>query len=213
MALHFRHITDPAAIKVLLDEAYLPFMEALMRSEWTVSALAEHLGLPLNATHYRVRRLVVVGLVTETRLQARRGRPVRHYRAASQAFLVPYHCTPLGSLEDLVSLHEDSFERQFWRAVVRAGLTLVRDRGDIGLRLYVDGEEVVSDVTPTAEAFDLRDLLRPEAPALLIGRGVLHLSRQDAKALQAELDEVLTRYTHKVGPDAYLVRVGLAPQD
>ncbi|WP_232337775.1 hypothetical protein [Deinococcus arboris] len=161
--------------------------------------------------HHRVRRLLAAGLVQEVRQEARRGRPVRHYRAAAQAFVVPYHCTPLSRLEDLIGLHEHSFQEAFARAVVQAGLTLVQDRQDIGLRLYVNGDEVVSDITPGTDAFDWRDLLRPEAPALLANRGLLQLTREDAKALQTELSDVLARYLHKTGPDPYLYRLGLAP--
>ncbi|MFB9992642.1 hypothetical protein ACFFLM_11755 [Deinococcus oregonensis] len=212
MAPGFQHVTDPEAVKIFLNLSYVPVLEELMRREWMVSALAAHLGLPLNAVHHRVRRLVAVGLARETRHQARRGRPLRHYRAAAQAFLVPYHSTSLGSLEDLIGLHEDSFQRRFHQAVVRAGLTLVQDRHDIGLRLYMDGEEVVSDFTPRAETFDLRELLRPEAPALLAHRGLLHLTREDAKALQNELNAVLDFYFQKTGPNLYLIRIGLAPE-
>ncbi|MBZ9713355.1 winged helix-turn-helix domain-containing protein [Deinococcus multiflagellatus] len=206
----FQHVTHPEAVKVFLNLTYLPVLAALMAREWTVSALAAHLGLAVNATHHRVRRLVAVGLAQEIRLEARRGRPLRHYRAPP-ALLVPYHCTPLDTLEDLIGLHEDSFQVAFQRAVVRAGLALVENRNDIGLRLYLDGEEVVSDITPTAGAFSFRDLLRPDAPALLANRGLLHLTREDAKALQTELSEVLTRYLQKTGPEPYLFRVGLAP--
>ncbi|WP_255449342.1 hypothetical protein [Deinococcus arboris] len=40
----FQPVTAPAAVKLLLDLTYLPVLEALMRREWTVSALAAGLG-------------------------------------------------------------------------------------------------------------------------------------------------------------------------
>lgn len=205
------HVRDPFAAQLCLSPEYTLVLQHLMRREWSVAPLAVACARPLNATHRRVRRLVAAGLVTGTRLEPRRGRPVRHYRAVSDAFLIPYHLTALGSLEDLVSLHEESFQTRFWQAVVRAGVKLVQREEDIALRLYRSGDEVNFDITPRAEAFDLTDLLHGSGPALSVEWGHLQLSREDAKALQRELYELRLRYASRRGPERYLYRLNLAP--
>lgn len=94
---------------------------------------------------------------------------------------------------------------------MQAGVPLVRRDEDIAVRLYRHAGGVVMDVTPTAEHFDLRDLLRPEVPALTVDWGVLHLTREDAKALQRDLHALLARYAARGGPHPHLYRVNLAP--
>lgn len=207
----WQQVTDPDAVKVFLSGRDLPVLSALMTAEWAVAPLAVTLNLPLNATHHRVRRLLRLGLVQQTRQEARRGRPIRHYRASSEAYLVPYHATPLGSLEELVGVYEHEFTARFLRAVVGAATPLVSDERDIGLRVFLDGGEVAFDVTPTAGAFQSADLLRPDRPALLLNWGTLHLDPADAKALQRELSELHARYTARHGSGRYLLRLGLTP--
>lgn len=211
MPQSWQQVTHPDAVKVFLSGRDLPVLSALMTGEWAVAPLAASLHLPLNATHHRVRRLLGLGLVRETRQEVRRGRPVRHYRASSQAYLVPYHATPLGSLEELVDVHERDFTARFLHAVVQAAAPLVSDERDIGLRVFVKAGEVTVDVTPTAGAFRSANLLRPDRPALLLSPDTLHLTPADAKALQRELSELHARYAALRGPERYLLRLGLTP--
>lgn len=207
----WQRVDDPAAARLILSPDVLAVLEALMLREWSVSVLAAALGRPLNAVHHRVRRLVSAGLVVETRREARRGRPVCHYRASAQAYFIPYDRTPLRSHEEMVGLGDDLFQQRFDRAVVQAGAALVRDWQDIGVRVYVDGGSVREDVTPSAEAFDNRSLLAPDAPALFAYRDILRLSPDDAKAMQHELDTLVTRYAGRGGGGRYLLRLDLAP--
>ncbi|QLG09863.1 hypothetical protein HLB42_03075 [Deinococcus sp. D7000] len=207
----WQQVTDPDAVKVFLSGRDLPVLGALMTGEWAVGPLAASLHLPLNAAHHRVRRLLRLGLVRETRQTARRGRPIRHYRATSEGYLVPYHATPLGSPEELVGMQERDFTARFLHAVVQAAAPLVRDERDVGLRVFLENGEVTVDVTPTAGAFQSAELLRPDRPALLLGGATLHLTPADAKALQRELSELHARYAARRGPERYLLRLGLTP--
>lgn len=77
---------------------------------------------------------------------------MQHYRAVSDAFLIPYHRTTLGSLEDLIGLHEDTFNAVFHRAVVQAGLPLVQREEDIAVRLYTTPGGTRMDITPAPGA-------------------------------------------------------------
>lgn len=212
MPLDWRRIEDAQAAQLCLSPDYTLVLQHLMRREWSVAPLAAACVRPLNATHRRVRRLLAAGLVEQTRQEPRRGRPVRHYRAVSEAFLVPYHLTPLGSLEDLIALHEDGFQTRFHHAVVEAGWALVQREEDIALRLYRHGDEVLFDITPRAGPFDLAELLQPGQPALTVEWGQLFLTREDAKALQRELHDLRARYASRGGPERYLYRLNLAPE-
>lgn len=211
MAREWYTLHSPEAARLCLDPDYARVLSALMLRSWPAGQLAAHLGLPLNAAHHRVRRLLRAGLVVEDHLEARRGRPIRHYRAVADALLIPYALTPLGSLEELVGLHSAGVQAHINRALVRAAMELVRDEQEIGLRLFREGDLVVADVTPRAGDFDYAELQTPEAPALFVTLDRLHLTRADAKALQRDLGELLARYQGRGGPDPYLLRLDLTP--
>lgn len=205
----WQRVTDPASVKLFLDSAALTTLEHLMLAEHSVAQLAQTLHAPLNAVHHRVRRLVAAGLVHETRAEPRHGRPIRHYRATADAYLVPYDATPLTTVEDLIGLHETGFARRFLSAVVHTGRRLVVNERDIGLRVFRDGDAVTVDITPRAGEFTLDEFLHPDAPVLLLNWGELHLNRDDAKAMQRELHALHARYAAKGGPERYLFRLGL----
>ena len=133
MAREWYTLHSPEAARLCLDPDYARMLAALMLRPWPAGQLAAHLGVPLNAAHHRVRRLLRAGLVVEDRLEARRGRPIRHYRAVADALLIPYALTPLGSLEELVGLHSAEVQTHINRALVRAAMELVRDEQEIGL--------------------------------------------------------------------------------
>ncbi|WP_412027064.1 hypothetical protein [Deinococcus yunweiensis] len=209
MSGSWQRVTDPAAVKLFMDSGTLGVLERLMLGEHSASSLACILHAPLNAVHYRLRRLVAAGLATESRAEPRRGRPIRHYRATSGAYLVPYDATPLTSVEELVGLHETDFTRRFLSAVVASGRRLVVNERDIGLRVYRDGDEICVDITPRAGEFDFEEFMHPDAPVLMLKWGELHLSVEDAKAMQRELYELYARYAARPGPERYLFRLGL----
>ncbi|THF85088.1 hypothetical protein E7T09_18840 [Deinococcus sp. KSM4-11] len=205
----WQRVTDPAAVKLFMEASMMVTLEHLMLGEHSASHLARLLHAPLNAVHHRLRRLVAAGLAYESRVEARRGRPIRHYRATSDAYLVPYDATPLTSVEDLVGLHETGFARRFLHAVVEAGRSLVVNERDIGLRVFRDGDAVSVDITPRAGEFTLDEFLAPDSPVLLLNWGELRLTREDAKAMQRELHALHARYAARHGPERYLFRLGL----
>ncbi|MBB5234007.1 helix-turn-helix domain-containing protein [Deinococcus budaensis] len=211
MASDWQTVTQPAAVRVLLSARYQPVLRRLMLGEWAVADLARACGLPLNAAHHRVQTLVKQGLVAVTRTRPRRGRPVRLYRAAAEAFFVPYAATPAASPEALVAQREQDFTRRFDQALLALGQSLVRDEREIGVRLYREGHQVVQDLTPQAGHFDPAALLQPQQPAVALISEPLRLSREEAKTLQRELAELYGRYAGRPGPGSYLLRLHLMP--
>lgn len=212
MSSEWHTVTRPAAVRLLLSPRYQPVLRRLMLAEWAVADLARACGLPLNAAHHRVQTLVRHGLATVTRTRPRRGRPVRLYRAAAEAFFVPYAATPAASLGALVAGREQDFTRRFDRALLALGQGLVRDEREIGVRLYrSEGQQVVQDLTPQAGHFDPAALLQPGQPAVALISEPLHLDREEAKALQRELVELYGRYADRPGPGSYLLRLHLVP--
>lgn len=211
--VRWQRVTDARAARLLLDPTGRRVMEPFLLGEHSVKGAADALGLPLGVVHHRVKRFEATGLVCVTRAEARRGRPVRYYRAAADGFLIPLGATPDLSLESVIGRQEAQEQARFEAQLIRAGLPLVERLEDVGFRMYRTSRGVWCDVTPRAEHFDFfRDFLAPSAPALWTTWNTVHLTHEDAKALQQELAALMHRYTNRAGPQAYTLRLGLAPE-
>lgn len=137
--------------RLLLDPALLTPLGHLLRGEVSAAQLARACGLSVQQAHHRLTRLRAAGLVVVTQEQPRAGRPVKRYRAAVQAFHVPFALTDHATLADLVAgLHRDLLARQHERVgrmlAAQPGRTLnihLNARGQVTLDF--DGFEDVLD--------------------------------------------------------------------
>jgi hypothetical protein len=205
-------ITEPRAVKLLLDSERRNALGAFMHGPCSVTQAAGKLGWPLKTVHDRVRTLETLGLIRVTHLEARQGRPIKHYEAIANGFFVPFHATAASSFEGFITQTLEPSQKVFINLFAKAGIELIGNPDEAGFRLYAQGDAIVSDLTPTAERFDfLRDLLKPDAPALMLTYIPLKLTRDDAKKLQLEMMTLLERYTNRNGPEHFVAHLGLTP--
>ena len=167
---------------------------ACARSERSLTELARELGQPLPKLHYHLGRLTACGLLKLSRIEARRGRPIRYYRAAAEAFLV--------SVADVGEFMGERLARELRRSLAEEA-----NRRDLSLLHHLD----------EAGRFRVR-LVDSE------GRGrnsksfeywkVLRLSADQRLALAAEMGALITRYESaaETGGEAWLVHAAFAPK-
>jgi DNA-binding Lrp family transcriptional regulator len=205
-------ITEARAVKLLLDNERRQVLGAFMHGPCSVKRAAEKLGWTLKTVHDRVRTLEALGLLRLAHLEARQGRPIKHYQAVADGFFVPFHATSAASFEGFITETLEPGQQMFIKLFAKAGIGLIDNPDEAGFRLYAQDGAIVSDLTPTAERFDfLRDLLKPDAPALMLTYIPLKLTRDDAKALQLEMMALLERYTNRNGPEHFVAHLGLTP--
>ena len=208
----WKTITEPRAVKLLLDAKRRHVLNTVMLEARSVKQIAEFLGRDLKYAHDQIRTLERLGLIRVTHSEARQGRPIKHYRAIANGFFVPFHAAPTATLEGFIEHTLQPQFEGFTALFAKAGITLIENPREAGFRLYAQNNDVISDLTPSAERFDaFRDLLGPNAPALMLSFVPLKLSREDAKQLQREMLELLVRYGDRIGPEDYVAQVGLAP--
>ena len=129
-------VTDPEAAKLLLDEGYRGVLDAFIGRERSVGEAAEALRLDLDATLYRVRRLHRAGLLVHSGTRPRAGRPVKLYRAAHEAWFVPFEALPYVDLEEtFLELHLTHA-----RVMARAAARSLRDSAWSGYRIERDDD-------------------------------------------------------------------------
>lgn len=212
-------VDDPEAARVLAEPQARRFLEPFIGRERTVSEVAAEVGVAVSSMLYRVRRFMALGLLDVARIEPRKGRPVKHYRAVADGFFVPFQATPLESAEAL-SVHTfKPWQQLLDESVGKAWLAAIDERQNLGIHVFRDeGGRLQRDIVPDSEGDDpqhfFRALLEPDAPAVWDTWGTLRLNHDEAKVLQRELAAVLRRYRDCLGEgqgQEYVVRLAMAP--
>lgn len=174
------------------------FLIPLLGRECTAAQLAGQTGVSIGAASYRLRQMLHLGLIEQTRRQARAGRPIAHYRAVSNRFFAPLCLTPVDSLRDLFrqGLADISGDVE---ASIEEGWLGVGRSPDWGTLLYRHrpGDAVNRDFVPLSLADGERfwdAALADNAPAVWSQHASLDLPPELAKRLQRELAGIVTRY-------------------
>ena len=204
-------VDDPEAAKLLVDEGYRNVLDAFIGFERSVGEAAAALRLDLDATLYRVRRLHRVGLLVESGTRPRAGRPVKLYRAAHDAFFVPFEALPYADLEEtFLDLHLANA-----RVMARAAARALRDSAWSGYRVERgdDGKLWMRGGRADGAAYDGAADTAGPADAMV----ELRLAPADAERLNRELVALVERYValdrSDEGPANRMLIVATVPLD
>ncbi len=184
-------IRDPAAAAVFADPKRRRMLTLFMGRERSLSDAAAALAVPMNRLAYHVGAFLRLGLICVTRVQKRAGRPIRHYRAVADSFLIDGAAMGRGAGAGLAA----ELGRALDRTERLAGTDMLLSLDDSGRpRMERVGEAA------SAEACDYWR--------------VLALSRAEARALAGELADLLRKYEGAPGKgkSAYLAHAALAPR-
>jgi hypothetical protein len=207
----WQNVTDPEAIRLMLNADVRKVLTPFMLLSNTVKGVAEQLDLPLNAVHHKVKLLERAKLLEVDTIEARQGRPIRHYRATAHGFFVPFVETSSVSITEFVRQQIALPLMRFVDLVASAGSSVVEDINQAGMRFYANGDYVEMDLTPAGSGFDIQQFLRADAPALMHYLTPLWLTRDNAKRLQLEMIQLIEKYQGQHGTEAYTAHIGLAP--
>ena len=199
-----RALTDPKAQRYLL-----PFICA----ELSLSEAARRLGVKPNALLYHIDKLLALGLLEVARVEPRRGRASKVYRASAERFFVPFSLTQADTVQSLSAETSVRSERLFQYDLINAEMAFGDDWG-VAIYLMEDGSLSI-DLTTSREhpAEDTAFILDDAHPAVWSCWLEVSLGFEEAKALQRELVTLWERYRRRRSPDEprYTLRLGLAP--
>lgn len=204
----YTEITNPAAVKVLMDRNQVQLLRPFFEGETTLSAAADALDLPLQFLFRKVQRFVALGLLLVSREEARKGRAVRYYRTPERLFYVP------PASVDMAALLRRS-ERFWQRRLVDGLLSVWQGRSKRGLGVQVHPNDIggVRIALATEPGVAYRALGEDEE-VMLNSWLRLNLTEEDARALQLEMEALVERYTNKHVPGSranFIARFALAP--
>ena len=192
-----QRVTERRAVQLLLQPRIREVLGAFMDGRSSVSQASRRLQRDLRSVHRDVQALLSAGLLTEVGLQARAGRPIRHYQASAPAYFVPRALTPDADFGEHFERQFLTVDRLLYRALGRTFEQAIAEQGlgrEWGLRLFWDGTTVQID--ESYEDAELRGLLTgwqgPEVTALN-GLAAGLLLPAEAEAVQIELIHLMMR--------------------
>jgi hypothetical protein len=201
-------VTDPKAAAFLADPQHSVFLYPFIGRECTASEVARIYKISIKSVLYQIKRMIELGLLRIVRLEPRRGSPIKHYRAVTDAFFVPHVATNNETLEAMVNQWSQSLQPVYLRSYAQA---LSRVSSDWGVRISRDQTGLLR-ISPAMRPEEDWDVFAPDAPFLMEGWLTdLHLDFEAAKAFQLELAGLYLRYAAMRGSQRYIVRIAVAP--
>lgn len=196
-----------------MEPKTLKYLSPFVGKTFTAKDAATKLDVHLTTLLYQVNQLCRAGFLSYQEV-ARAGRPVKYYRASGEAYFVPYRLSPYASLEEWLLREYEPVEKAFLRNFVASALHLVDnpDPETFGLWITLNEERLQVRHGPHPDQAFPKELLGAKAPPLLnTWDDQLTLEFDDARALYAEMQDLLTRYRSKRGSGRYFVRLALSP--
>lgn len=200
------------AAALLLDPRQVRYLEPFLGCEATISEAARQLGEPVNAVHYRVRKMLRLGLLEVKREQRRAGSPTRWYGSTSERFFAPFRDSPGATLADALTATEAEWQQRLMRGLAGAmqqaapgaewGVEFSRrDDGQTRKRLSRHPRSTnTGHVTATLNWWNWWE--------------EIDLSHEEAENLTQDLRDLLARYREistSVHGARRLVRIAIAP--
>lgn len=209
----WRVIEDADAARMLADPEAQRYLLPFIQEELSLSEAARRLEVKPNALLYHINKLLALGLLEVARVQPRRGRASKLYRASAERFFIPFSLTQADTVQSLATETSVRSERVFQQDLISAQMELGDDWG-VAIYVMEDGSLSVDLATSrehTAE--DTAFILDTDHPAVWSCWLEVKLGLKEAKMLQQELVTLWERYRQIRNPDEprYTLRLGLAP--
>ena len=209
-------LEHPKAAEFVANPTSNRYLAPFLGRERSPAEVARELGVDLGSVMYRIRQMLNLGLLEQTRTQARSGREVKFYRSSANGFFAPLRLTQAANFEELRHQGGRDSQAQLEKSLYLAWQSLNAE-AEWGIHLYHTLEgEINRDFVPLerrGETSFWNWILTEEVTPLWDQYFYLSLPRARAKALQRELAKVLERYApfQDEAETSYGVRLALTP--
>lgn len=201
-------IKSEVAAALLLKDKTRRLLAPFALGKKSMKEASEALSIKLTTYYPYVKRFENAGLIEVVEVIARAGRSIKRYRTVADEFFIPHTLSPLlAHFEEIQHVSHNTL----LQAMSRAWLESTDETNAWGFRFYVDPRIGFTAMGARSKG-EPWDLLSGERPIVLPYWRKLKLSRDKARSMQRELQEVLERYTEEQdGRDDYLIRIAMAP--
>lgn len=192
-------VEEPKAIAFLADPKSASLLAPYFRGEKSVSEAAAEENTVFRRMYYVTHKALELGLLKLVSVQKRKGKAVKRYRCAAEAFFVPFHRMKK-NLHDSRLARENRFLPLKLAAAAHSS-PYEREDGDWGVLTKFDAEKGIGCfINSSKHRFEnlesYRDhlLSKDTTPYLDAFFERVVLSDEDAKAFQRELNRVYLTY-------------------
>lgn len=201
-------VRDPEQAAFLVDATRKRLLAPFLARERTVREAASEVGEQPNGMHYWVNRMVGLGLLCGAGTRTHRGRAVKVYRSAADAFQIPFEVIP----GDAFLLARQQTFGPRWDDFLRSLARVWQQHFPDGHATFERDEFGTPRLTFRLPPLDPVRQANPEPIILNIWR-VLHLDTDLAVRLFNELADLRERYEREARerghPRPFLLHLGL----
>lgn len=166
--------------RLLTDPVSKGFFKPFPARERTASQATLELGCKLSTLLYRLKLSLNTSLLVVSRVEARTGRALKHYRSLHDAYFIPFGLTPHAELGERLEAQVAPFTHQLVRALAKAQRQNARE----GQLLFRGAEGTVWTGLAAANPADGADTATdPTQVVALFSDVVVHLTQTEAEAL------------------------------
>jgi hypothetical protein len=200
-------VTNRKQALMLIDHAVVRYLLPFLGEESSAADAARSLDVSLDVLLPRVRRFVDAGVLRQTGEVARKGRPIKLYRAIADEFFVPSSVIELSDAR----IPDRHYETQMEAAFLAAVDHFAHLAPEIGLRVYRHDDAI--DVRGAASSGINVPFDSPQAPPVMREWRTIALTPARAKRLQGDLLRVLAeaRADHDPAGDSVMLSVRMVP--
>jgi hypothetical protein len=176
-------VTNSETALFLVDTSKVRYIRPFFAKECSVSEAAKSLELPLANMRYWTEKMVELGLLKQTRIEKRKGSPIKYYRSVADTFSVPLEIIPIASIEELLKLRQELYLQRSRKALAKAAL---KHEGGWHAYYYLEGNMLIYTLMPRKGDLEDAGIFYFWVP--------FRLTDEQAKAFRAELRDIQTRY-------------------
>ncbi len=212
-------VTTSEAANALLSEKGADILHTFIPEGLSLSDAAKRLDMKLNTLLYHVNRLIKLGILQISGTKKQNGKTVKLYQTVAEKFAVPFTLTNAATSQELITqiaqVPLDSFMKnivisrrnQSAEWVILMGYSKVSD----GLTINLTPKQKTAEDYQNYVAQQSND---PNRPVALFNSTDFNLSFEDAKALETEMKELVTKYREKSndGLQRYVAILGLVAE-
>jgi hypothetical protein len=210
----WHRVTNPKAARVLNDPMVFRSLQPFLNRENTVGVAAKMAGMTNVQMFRHVKQFLLLGLLEITRLEARAGKAIKHYRTVAPGFFIPHTLLPSETLEIEFLTQDD-----FWRQRLARGLGAVaRDAmSSAGSYIFRNDQGDIRKVTGRSDGLNvLPENVSPNSNLTPVWSdwSVVMLEPEDAQEFYQDMAELFKRYKARharMKGRPYLIRTAMAP--
>ncbi len=214
--LHWHFVTHSEAAQALLSPETFRKFAVFLGKEQSLAKAAKILNQPTSSLKYHLEKFIEWGLVTQTRTESRRGKPVKYYRAVSDQFFIPFAHTKQESITTWMQTMQIPLLEQYCADFVQACSELYPDSAAGGTCIRALENNRVSidfSATPPPDVNFQPDAIKP----LWNSWTTIHLTHSQAEQLHQEITQLWSRVIKEnsqaqQNTRAYILHLGFTPQ-